>query len=114
MTFNMKNFVKSLLFIALMSCGQPAPEPEEPKPVPSPTPKPGGDKLSFAADIQPVLKTFCSDCHADDTFLKSEADFRSSKAATRIANGSMPQKQSKNYNQWGDAQRKMIAQFIAQ
>ena len=111
----MKTFLKSILFLALVSsCGQPAQEPEQPKPVPSPTPKPGGDKLTFAADVQPLLQTFCSDCHSDDTFIRSEADFRSSKAATRIANGSMPQKQSKNYNQWGDAQRKLIAQFMAQ
>lgn len=81
--------------------------------VPAEPPKSDGE-LSFTADIQPVLISFCDQCHSGATFLSSQEAFLGSKAPTRIANGSMPQRGSKNYSQWGEKQKSLIAEFVSE
>jgi hypothetical protein len=102
-----------LLFIVaflLFSCGSG----ESYEETPAPKPPQNGEKLTFNSDVKPLLVTFCDQCHSGATFMASEQAFRASKAPTRIANGSMPQKGSANYNKWGEAQRSTIAKFVAQ
>lgn len=110
---------KILLLLCLIACG--APVRDDPAPVTPPPPAqkdppaPGGDKaLTFNSDVKPLLNSYCAECHSDATFIATEQAFLSSKAPTRIANKSMPQKQSKNYAKWGDAQRAVIAAFVQQ
>lgn len=106
---------KFFLLLVLTGCGvSSGDEPADPAPKPAPPPSGGGDELSFTTDVQPLLKTFCAQCHSDATFIATEEGFLGSKAPTRISNLSMPQKQSKNYAQWGNAQRQIIAEFVAQ
>jgi len=100
---------KFILAFFLVGCGATARDDEAPVPVPPPV-KTG---LTFAGDVKPLLDKFCSKCHASDTFLSSEQAFLGSKAPIRIANKSMPQKQSANYSQWTDAERGLIANFVA-
>lgn len=100
---------KFILAFLLVGCGATARDDEAP--VSTPPPVKAG--LTFAGDVKPLLDKFCAKCHASDTFLASEQAFLSSKAPTRIANKSMPQKQSANYAQWTDAERGLIANFVA-
>jgi len=109
-----------LLFTAMLlfSCGAPVQE-QAPSAPPAPQLPDDGlggglsEELTFVADVQPLLRTFCAQCHSDATYIATESAFLSSKAPTRIANKSMPQRGSRNYAQWGDAQRKIIADFVA-
>lgn len=101
-----------LLFLVafiVLSCGSA----EEPVSAP-PTQPPSSSELTFAADVKPLLTNYCEQCHSGATFMASEQAFLASKAPARIANGSMPQRGSSNYNKWGDAQRQIIAKFVAQ
>lgn len=104
---------KFLLLFLLASCGS-SQQSGEPIPDPRPIPAPGGgDELTFNSDIKPMLQSYCAECHSDATFIASEAGFLSSKAPTRIANKSMPQRQGKNAAKFGDAQRAIFAEFVA-
>lgn len=101
----------SLLFCFLISCGQGSSPSEGPAdPVPANPGNEGG--LTFAGDVQPLLKSYCEECHSGATFIASEAQFLRSSAPTRIANKSMPQRGSKNFSKWGDSQRSIIANFV--
>ena len=105
---------KIIMLLMLVSCGSSSYPPEQPAtPPPPPSPGPGGGELTFASDIKPLLNTYCAECHSDATFIASEAGFLSSKAPTRIANKSMPQRQGKNASKFGDAQRAIFAEFVA-
>ena len=104
---------KIFLIFLLASCGSSnGGYPDQP-PAPQPFPQPGNGELTFNSDIKPLLNSYCAECHSDATFISSEASFLSSKAPTRIANKSMPQRQGKNASKWGDAQRAIIAEFVA-
>lgn len=103
---------KFLLLLLLASCGTSSGPVEEPAPKPIPQPGPGGGELTFASDIKPLLNSYCAECHSDATFMASEEGFLSSKAPTRIANKSMPQRQGKNAAKFGDAQRAIFAEFV--
>jgi len=107
---------KILLLVFLSACGGATGEDPytAPPPSPRPPPGPGGGELTFASDIQPLMQQFCAECHSTATFISSQQAFLASKSATRIANKSMPQKQSKTYAQWGDAQRAIVAEFVAE
>lgn len=102
-----------LFFVAFLvfSCGSPQDAYDEPAP---PKPPVNNGSLTFAADVKPLLTTFCEQCHSGATFMSSEQAFLTSKAPTRIGNGSMPQRGSANYNKWGDTQRNLIAKFVSQ
>jgi hypothetical protein len=104
---------KFLLLLLLASCGSSNGGYKEPAPKPAPGPTPGGGELTFASDIKPLLNSYCAECHSDATFMASEEGFLSSKAPTRIANKSMPQRQGKNAAKFGDAQRAIFAEFVA-
>jgi hypothetical protein len=82
-------------------------------PVPNDPPK-SDNELTFNADVKPILINFCDQCHSGATFLSSEEAFLSSKAPTRIANGSMPQRGSSNYSQFGEKQKTVIAKFVSE
>lgn len=106
---------KFLMLLLLASCGSSNggyPD-QPPAPPPSPGPGPGGGELTFASDIKPLLNSYCAECHSDATFMASEEGFLASKAPTRIANKSMPQRQGKNAAKFGDAQRAIFAEFVA-
>lgn len=98
-----------LVAFIVLSCGTAEQPASEPLP-----PPPSNGQLTFAADIKPLLTNFCEQCHSGATFMASEPAFLASKAPARIANGSMPQRGSSNYNKWGDTQRQIIAKFVAQ
>lgn len=107
--------LKFLLIFLLVSCGSPQ---SNRYPVTGQNPVPPGDdtdddELDFKSDIKPLLQTYCADCHNNDTFISSENSFLSSKAPIRISNKSMPQRQGKNAAKFGDAQRAIFAEFVA-
>lgn len=97
---------KLILLLFLSACG--APVADDPKPVPVQVPS----NLTFAKDVQPLLQRYCAQCHNDDTFISEENVFLTSKAPTRIANGSMPQKSGKYAAEWGAGQKAIIAKFV--
>ena len=104
---------KIIMLLMLVSCGSSSYPEQHSTQQPVPQPGPGGGDLTFASDIKPLLNTYCAECHSDATFIASEAGFLSSKAPTRIANKSMPQRQGKNAAKFGDAQRAIFAEFVA-
>jgi len=106
---------KLLLLVVLSGCGGATAQDPYPAPAPPPARPPvdgGSGELTFASDIQPLMQQFCAECHSTATFISSQQAFLASKSATRIANKSMPQRQSKTFAQWGDAQRAIVAQFV--
>jgi hypothetical protein len=100
---------KLTVLLFLFACGR-APS-NDPTPVPVPK-KTGGGELTFNSDVKPLLTSYCAECHSDATFISNENSFLNSKAPTRIANKSMPQRQSKNFAKWSDAQRAIVAAFV--
>lgn len=106
----MQNIFAFLLLILALSCGQQsAYDDRSPEPAPKDKPIPGEDTF---ADVQPLIKKFCSECHSDAVFISNEKGFMASKAPLRIQNKSMPPAYAKLYGQWTAADRDRILKFV--
>jgi len=104
-----------LLLAALLpsSCGGrrqlPLPDdqdqlPDEPDPIDN-----GEDSWG---DVQPLLSSFCSECHSDAVFMSTERGFIASKAPARLINKSMPPSYAKAYSKWTSADRQRLIDFV--
>jgi hypothetical protein len=78
---------------------------------PSQPPSPGGgdDKVSFS-EMQGLLDTYCSQCHANSPFMQGEANLKRSTAKDRIWSRNMPPNNAAN--QLGEADRKRMLLFF--
>ena len=84
------SIVVLLCIVILQSCGSDKPE-EAAAPAPSGpvVDIPAGDKISYQ-QMQTHIVGYCQSCHANDPFVKSEAQLRSSAAKLRLSNKTMP------------------------
>jgi len=71
--------------------------------------EPGEDSWG---DVQPLLSSFCAECHSDAVFMNTEKGFIGSKAPARITNKSMPPSYAKDYGDWTSADRQRLIDFV--
>lgn len=106
---------KLLFLILLVGCGS---EREiEPKggTVPVAQAPSGGDtggdgKLSFA-EVQPLINTYCTPCHASDAFVKSSTGWFASAAPARTLSLNMPPPASTQAKQLSAVDRQKLLNF---
>lgn len=118
--------MKWMILLFIFSCGGPKVDvevqPKDPNGQPPPQtpglpPDPPGpdlpDRLSWAS-VSNVLEQDCnqSGCHAGADFTSEEQAFLNSNSKARVANGSMPPKYSKDFNQWTDEKKNLILEFF--
>jgi len=110
-----------IMILALAACGLEPKERVVYKDVPAGPPPPrtgGGGPASGAptwSEIQVIVGESCgiNGCHANASFLATEAGFRNSNSGNRILNGSMPPRYADNYDLWQDGTRKArVVQFL--
>ena len=116
--------MKWMILLFIFSCGGPKVDvevqPKDPKAqppqtpgLPPDTPPDLPDRLSWA-NVSNVLEQDCnqSGCHAGADFTSEEQAFLNSNSKARVANGSMPPKYSKDFNQWTDEKKNLILEFF--
>jgi hypothetical protein len=104
-----------LLLAALLpsSCGarRQLPLPDDKDQLPD-DPEPNEPSEDSWGDVQPLLSSFCSECHSDAVFMSTERGFIASKAPARLINKSMPPSYAKAYGKWTSADRQRLIDFV--
>ncbi len=105
-------FLFLLAGLLSLSCGSrrqvPLPDDDD-QPIPQEPPASGEDTWG---DVQPLLSSFCSECHSDAVFMSTQKGFMGSKAPLRLQNKSMPPSYAKNFGKWTSADRQRLIDFI--
>ena len=107
-----------LLFLLAFGCGQEKVETryvevpvEQPDPDPDPDPDPGGGGTTVSfTEMQDLLDTYCSQCHASSPFMQNEANLRRSTAKDRIWSRNMPPNNAAT--ELGEADRRKMLIFF--
>jgi hypothetical protein len=107
-----------ILILFFFGCGREDPHikyvnapPTQTPPSQPPNPGNGGgsDQVTFA-EMQGLLDTYCSQCHASSPFMQSEANLKRSTAKDRIWSRNMPPNNAAN--PLGESDRKRMLLFF--